>query len=366
MYGGANRFQAGTVPKMGALALESLHLHGPFPGVSEAVRTRILDKLQREPIEDFRLDFEDGYGYRADEEEDRHAVAAAREVGKAAALGQLPPSIGIRIKALTEASRRRALQTLELFLSTLLECRDKPGSLIVTLPKITKAAQVAELAEWLGSFEQRHAIASGYFRIELMVETPQSLPILETLVAAGQGRCSAAHFGAYDYTAALGIVGTHQRLDHPACDFARNMMQLALADSAVRLSDGAFNVMPVGTSDQVQDAWRLHFTQIQRSLSMGFYQGWDLHPAQLPARYAAVYAFYLNEFPEVIARLANFLNASRQATRLGAIFDDAATGQGLMTFVSQGLECGALRLSEIKAVGLMWKGQDEFPPFGLR
>ncbi|MDA2914804.1 urate hydroxylase PuuD, partial [Acidobacteriia bacterium AH_259_A11_L15] len=58
---------------------------------------------------------------------------------------------------------------------------------------------------------------------------------LPGLVAAARGRCVAAHFGTYDYTAGCNITAAHQHMLHPACDFARDMMQVALAGTSIWL-----------------------------------------------------------------------------------------------------------------------------------
>ena len=152
--------------------------------------------------------------------------------------------------------------------------------------------------------------------MEMMIETTQSIIdsegriSLPMLLRAARGRCTAAHFGTYDYTASCSITAAHQHMTHPACDFAKHMMQVSFAGSGIWLSDGATNIMPVGphraaegaalTPDQIDEnravvhrAWKLHYDHIQHSLVGGFYQGWDLHPAQLVTRYAAVYSFFL-------------------------------------------------------------------------
>ena len=208
-----------------------------------------------------------------------------------------------------------------------------------------------------------------------MIETPQSIlgpdgtSALRRLVAAGKGRVVGAHFGTYDYTALCGITASWQHMRHPACDFAKHMMQVALAQSGVRLSDGATNIMPVAphrasagaslTAEQkrenvasVHRAWKVHFDDAMHSLVHGYYQGWDLHPAQLPTRYAAVYAFFLAALPAATARLRNFVDKAAQATLVGDVFDDAATGQGLLNFFLRGLSSGALTQDEARATGL--------------
>src|SRR4029450_3951475 len=185
----------------------------------------------------------------------------------------------------------------------------------------------------------------------------------------GRGRVRGAHFGTYDYTALCGITASWQHMRHVACDFAKHMMQVALAQSGVTLSDGATNIMPIpphrapagGTltdtqrrenRDVVHRAWRLHFADAQHSLINGYYQGWDLHPAQLPSRYAAVSACFLAARAAATVRLRNFVDKAAQATLVGDVFDDAATGQGLLNFFVRGLNSGALTLAEARETGL--------------
>jgi hypothetical protein len=139
---------------------------------------------------------------------------------------------------------------------------------------------------------------------------------------------------------------------HPACDFAKHVMQASLAGTGVWLSDGATNVMPVGDTDAVHAAWRLQAAHVRHSLVGGYYQGWDLHPAQLVARYAAVYAFYLEALPAATARLSSFVAKAAQATLVGEVFDDAATGQGLLNFFLRALACGAISEDDAAATGL--------------
>jgi hypothetical protein len=84
----------------------------------------------------------------------------------------------------------------------------------------------------------------------------------------------------------------------------------------------------------------------------GFYQGWDLHPAQLPVRYAAVYSFFLEGLGAASTRLKNFIEKAAQATRVGEVFDDAASGQGLLNFFLRGISCGAITEGEAQKAGL--------------
>ncbi len=149
-------------------------------------------------------------------------------------------------------------------------------------------------------------------------------------------------------------------MDHQACDFARHALQVSLASTGVWLSDGATNVMPVpvhrdedltdaqrdGNRVTVHRAMALHYAHVRHSLTHAYYQGWDLHPAQLATRYAAVFAFFLEGLDEAGARLSNFVESAAKATLIGEVFDDAATGQGLLNFFLRGLNCGAIAEEE--------------------
>ena len=386
VYGGAQLFRFDLARKLGDLALASMDAYAPDDAsfadalglpvpLAETVRARVLEKLRREPVEDLRVDFEDGYGARPDAEEDGHAEAAAREMARGLREGALPPFVGIRIKPLNAEMRARAVRTLDLFLTTLVgETGGRlPDGFVVTLPKVTHALEVAALADLLDALEAALGLAAGAIRLELMIETPQSILAptgeiaLHGLYAAARGRCAAAHFGAYDYTASLGVSAADQTLTHPACDFARQWMALAYAGTGVRISDGATNVLPIAphraakgapplgalaleeNRRAVHGAWRLHQQHIQRALEQGFYQGWDLHPAQLPVRYAAVHAFFLGNLKPAAERLRNFVAKAAQATLVGTAFDDAATGQGLLNFFLRALAVGALTEDEVAA-----------------
>jgi hypothetical protein len=241
-----------------------------------------------------------------------------------------------------------------MFLSRVLDRSDGvlPPNFVVTLPKITGPEQVAALASACDAFEYWRGLPAGLLRFELMVETTQSIfaidgtVALPRLIAEGGGRIVAAHFGTYDYTAACSITAAHQHMQHPVCDFAKHVMQVALAGTGIWLSDGATNIMPIGSREVVHRAWRLHAGHIRHSLVNGFYQGWDLHPGQLPTRYAAVYAFFLEGLDAASDRLRNFVQKAAQATLVGDVFDDAATGQGLLNYFLRAMNCGAITEEE--------------------
>lgn len=384
VYGGAQLFKAETPTRLGALALDLIRNYTPdassFAGclglppgkLAEVVYMRTIAKLEREPVEDFRIDFEDGYGYRSDAEEDGHAVSTARLLAQGARKPGFPPFCGIRIKPFTPALGARAARTLGLFLTALLEgSRGLPNNFVITLPKISSPGQVSELVALLDRAESRHALKSGTLKIEMMIETPQAIIdswgsfAVPKLLETAQGRCRGLHFGPYDYSASCNIAAAEQRLDHPACDFARHVLQVCAADRDVFLSDGPSTILPIprhrvpATDEQkaenraiIHRAMRHHFDLVQRSLTHGYYQGWDLHPGQLPTRYAAVYAFFLKSLDSATSRLRNFIDKAAQATLAGDVFDDAATGQGLLNFLLRGLNCGAITEEEAATSGL--------------
>jgi hypothetical protein len=353
VYVGAHEYRAGLERALGEQALAALNAHAPEPddlaaifGVPAAVHARVVAKLEREPVEDLRLDFEDGYGVRSDAEEDGHAVSTAA----ALAAGPRPMATGIRLKSLSAELGERALRTLELFVGAL--GRPLPGGFVVTLAKITSVDQVAVAVEALEALEAEHGLGAGTLRLELMIETTQCLPILGELLDAARGRCVAAHFGTYDYTTGCDVAAAHQHMRHPACEHAKQAMKVAYAGTGLWLSDGSTNVLPVGDAPAVRAAWRRHADDVRHSLVGGFYQGWDLHPAQLVSRYAAVYGFYLDGLAAATERLAGFLARATQATVAGEVYDDAATGQALLNFFLRGLACGALTPDEVRATGL--------------
>jgi citrate lyase beta subunit len=371
VYGGAHLFKSDTARKLGEKAMQALDTHGVDPFVfaraiglqdahAETIWQRVVEKLAREPVEDFRIDFEDGYGNRSDEEEDGHAAAVARELATGMREGTLPPFTGIRIKPFTQELMRRGLRTMDIVLSTLLDETGGrlPSNWVITLPKIQLPEQVTLLADAFDTMEPRLGLAPGTLRLEFMIETTQSIlsatgeSNLSLFLDAARGRAVAAHFGTYDYTASCNITAAEQRMDHPACDFARHMMQVAYSGTGLWLSDGATNILPIGDRDTVHAAWKLHVAHIRHSLVHAYYQGWDLHPAQLPTRYAAVYSFFLSGLAPATERLRNFMDKAGQATLVGDVFDDAATGQGLLNYFIRGMNSGALTEEEALATGL--------------
>lgn len=384
LYVAADALTARTARDAGERALAALGEWAPSPGafgralgwseddeLLDTVYARVVEKLEREPVEDLRADFEDGYGTRTDAEEDAEARRVGEAMAAAAAEHILPPFSGIRVKPFTDELRARSARTLELVLTAIVDrCGALPPGMRITLAKITTAEQMARFADLLGELEARLGVPGGTLRFEMMVETPQSLidasgaVALPRLISAGRGRVSAAHFGVYDFTTACGIAPSHQRLRQPLADFVRQTILVALAGSEIWLSDGSTAVLPVpphhvrGTSDEEQtgarraavyDGWKLHFDDVLNSLAQGFYQGWDLHPAQLPARFAAVYRFFLSGMSATASRVRALLERAES----GAIQDDPATGQALIAFLARGVACGALSSADVcRASGL--------------
>ncbi len=388
VYGGAHLFRSDSAQKLGEVALRSLEEYAPDAStlatalgmdgaLAEKVYDRVVEKLRREPVEDFRLDFEDGYGNRPDAEEDAHSASSAEEVARGFSGKTLPPFIGIRIKPMNEDLRARSMRTLDIFVTTLLGQTDGklPENFVITVPKIQLPAQMSAVVRLFEILERKNALTNGTLKIEPMIETPQSIinsrgeVALASLVDAAEGRCRSVHFGVYDYTASCGITANYQTMGHPACDFARQMMLVSLAGTGIHLSDGATNILPVGphrasdgksltqkqrdeNRDAVYAAWRLGFNDNLHSLRTGFYQGWDLHPAQLVTRYAAVYSFFLEGLEGASNRLKTFVEKAALASLFGDVFDDAATGQGLLNFFLRGIACGAITEAEALATGL--------------
>ncbi|WP_353112970.1 aldolase [Microbacterium sp.] len=358
VYVPADRFDPGMPARWGAEAAEAVAVAGGTARLAETVGlgelaeelSPLVDaKLAAEPIEDLRLDFEDGYGARGDEQEDADAVRAADRVLAALSEGVAPPFVGIRFKCFEAPTRRRGIRTLDLFVTRLAQGGGLPDGLVLTLPKVTTVDQVDAMVVLVERLEERLGLAPGRLRFEVQMETPQlvvaadgTVPVAR-LLHRSPGRVSALHYGTYDYSASLQIAAAHQSMEHPAADFAKQVMQVAVAETGVRLSDGSTNVIPVGDPAHVRDAWRLHARLVRRSLERGYYQGWDLAATQLPTRFLATYAFYREGFRSAARRLDNYLHGS-DAT----IMDEPATARALARFVVRGLECGAVTEAEVR------------------
>jgi len=375
----ADRFGPGLAARWGRQALATLQDFAPDPaGFGQAmglpaalaadVRSRVLAKLIAEPVEDLRLDFEDGYGDRGDDAEDADARRAAECLAGEIAAGAAPPFIGLRCKSLEPATRRRALRTLDAFLAGLLSRGPLPDGFVITLPKVTSADQVTAMARLCGLLEESHGLAPGALVFEMQVETPQAILgadgtaiIARCVHAAHEGRLTGLHYGTYDYSAALGVAAQQQSLEHPVADHARAVMLVAAAGTGVRLCDGSSNVLPEGGRDQVIEAWALHAGLVRRSLDRGFYQGWDMHPAQLASRYAATFGFFREGLPPAAARLRGYVErrAGGGDERAERVLEEPATARALAGFLARGLDCGAITEQELAGLaGLDRAGLD--------
>jgi len=278
VYGGADRFSIETPRKFGRIALDSLKAYAPnfasfatafqlyghehLPTFPKAVKEleaalkadankirrkdraawfawtvyqKTLAKLRSEPVEDFRIDFEDGYGFRSEEEEDGHAVSAATELAAAFKKRRVTTFSGLRIKSLEPETYGRAIRTLELFLTTLLDQTDGnlPDGFVVTLPKVTDAKQVKDLARRLSKIEKDRRLTKESIGIELMIETPEAIfdkrgrVALPDLIKAARGRCRSIHCGSDDYTDAPEIYASLQDIRHLDCSFHCPVIQAA-------------------------------------------------------------------------------------------------------------------------------------------
>ncbi|MEV7437770.1 DUF6986 family protein [Streptomyces griseoviridis] len=365
VYVPADVLAADTVRSWGDQALDALDRHAPDAaslaavlGLDDALAAPVYDrvraKLEREPIEDLRVDFEDGYGTRPDAEEDAAAARAARLVAEAYRDGTAAPWTGIRMKCMEAPVRDRGIRTLDIFLTGLLDAGGLPDGLVLTLPKVTYPEQVTAMVRLLEGFEKTRGLPPGRIGFEIQIETSQAIlatdgtATVARMIQAAEGRATGLHYGTFDYSACLGVSAAYQASDHPAADHAKAIMQVAAAGTGVRLSDGSTNVLPVGPTPKVHDAWRLHHRLTRRALARAYYQGWDMHPGHLPTRYAAVFAFYREGFEQAAARLTRYAHRTG-----GDVMDEPATAKALSGYLLRGLDCGALDIAEVaRATGL--------------
>jgi citrate lyase beta subunit len=365
VYVPADRFSDQTVAEWSAAAKAALAEHGGSvielaetldlePDLAVEVEDRVRRKLDREPIEDLRIDFEDGYGVRPDADEDQAARAATAALAATVLAGTAPPYHGIRTKCLEAPTRARAVRTLDLVVGELVAQGALTPGFVITLPKVTSVAQVEAMVSILEALEAAHGLQPRTLEFEIQVETPQAIlgadgtALVARMIHAAGGRCTGLHYGTYDYSASLGVSAQHQSMEHPVADHAKAVMQVAAAGTGVFVSDGSTNVLPVGDRDAVRAAWRLHFRLVRRSLAQGIYQGWDLHPAQLPSRYVATYAFFREGLGQAAARLHAYVHGGDSG-----YLDEPATAAALAGFVLRGVDCGAVDAAEVdKLIGI--------------
>ena len=350
VYVAADRHDERLVPMWGEQACALIDEHASLYSElvnDDRVCALVRHKLAAEPVEDLRIDFEDGYGMRADDAEDADAVRAATALARSQAAGSAPPMCGIRVKSLEAPTRRRAVRTLLRFLERLGGCGASLDGFVVTLPKVTSVDQVEAMVMLCERAEQVLGIEP--LRFELQIEMPQAIlgpdgtSLVARMVHVADGRCIGLHYGTYDYSAYCGIAAPYQAMDHPVADYAKLVMQAAAAGTGVRLSDGSSNLMPVGDAAAVRRGWAEHLRLVRRSLERGYYQGWDLHPHQLPTRFAATFAFYRQDLVSAAARLRDYLTS-----RPTAILDEPATARALTDYLRRALDCGASSGEELR------------------
>ena len=269
VYVNADLADAGLLARWAAGAREVLAVAAPdpaaaaalgLPAVDATVLGKVRAKLDAEPIEDLRLDFEDGYGARPDAEEDADAVRVGALLPVLLADPAGPLLAGIRFKSLEAPTRRRGLRTLDLVVSGVLAAGRLPDGFLVTLPKVTSVDQVRAMVRVCQELERAHALPDGALRFEIQIETTQAIlgadgsATVAGMIGAAGARCVALHYGTFDYSAACGVAAAQQSLAHPVADHAKAVMQVAAAGTGVRLADGSTNVMPVGSAEQVRAA----------------------------------------------------------------------------------------------------------------
>jgi hypothetical protein len=359
VYVPADRYDSDTVGDWAEEARQALTAHGGSatelaqaldlePGIAAEIYERIRRKLDVEAIEDLRIDLEDGYGIRPDDDEDAATVAAAAALAASIAAGKAAPFHGIRVKSFEAPTRRRGVRTLQLFVHLLVEAGGLSDGFVITLPKVTSVEQVEAFVFALGKVEEACSLDPGTLHFEIQVETPQAIlggdgtALIARMVHAGGYRVTGLHYGTYDYSASLGVAAGYQSLEHPVADHAKAVMQLATAGTGVFVSDGSTNVLPVGDRDAVHAAWRLHVRLVRRSLEQGIYQGWDMHPAHLPSRYVATYAFFREGLPSAARRLRAYVHGGSSG-----FLDEPATAAAMAGYLLRGHECGAVDASEL-------------------
>lgn len=360
VYVPANACTAEVIDTWSHDSLRALETHGPnvllgaldLPSPPDDLVPRVARKLTDQPIEDLRIDFEDGYRPLAEDDEDADAASAVDIIRAVSQLPTGPAHIGIRFKSLEAHTRERGLRTLDIVVRGLAATGGLPAGFVLTLPKVTSVAQVQAMVETCEVLERSYGLDRHTLLFELQIETPQSIlgsdgrATVAPMIHAAAGRCTGVHYGTYDYAAASGIAPAFQSMEHPVADHAKATMHVAVAGTGVFMSDGSTNVLPVGATDEVREAWALHARLVRRSLERGIYQGWDLHPAQLVTRYAAVYAFMDEGLPTAIRRLSTYL-----AGTTSGVMDEPATARALAQFILRALDCGAATSESLADAG---------------
>lgn len=341
---------AHTPAQWGESALELLGRHEDVLAAldTQGVLPRVSERLAASPVQDLRVDFEDGYGWREDTTEDADARKAGRTLRSLSIAANPPAVLGIRIKGLTSQHLRRSVRTLELVLDG---ASGVPRGFVTTIPKFRALAQVEAALRLFDELERVHGLPHGSLRFELQIESPQAVlgadgtATLAKAIHLGQGRLTALHYGTYDYSAACGIAAEHQSLEHPVADHAKAVMLAAAAQTGVWVCDGSTQVIPDGTLEQQAAALTRHHRLVTRALERGYWQGWDMHPGHLITRWLATYGFHRRALAVAGPRIVAYLQ--RQG---GGVIDEPATAQALAAGVLRGLDCGAYSPDDVVAI----------------
>lgn len=344
LYGGAHRFDRETPDKMRHLARKWLK---DYPWLQETARKKVEQRLGQ-PLEDFRIDFEDGYGRRSDEEEDAHASAVAVDLPATQDCNR----IGVRLKPITRRWAARAVRTLHLVTA---HCTVWPRGFCVTLPKVEETAQLGWFLQELLPLEG----SRGPLALEIMVESPRGLQNVQALVAAAGPRCRGVHFGPFDFLASCGV--TQGELMHPLNVAARCELLFRLSDSGLELADGPTTTLPLPphrnpqpaqmmeNHKAVRAAWDKHRDDVLASRSNGYLQSWLLHPSQLVSHSAALFSDLDPQLEPALSRLAAYWQQRGQARASGGDFDDRATARQWTLLVARALASGLISEPEILA-----------------
>ncbi len=360
VYVPADRYDEGTPVQWGRDAVALLEQYAPNADALAAaidvapdrvadVYDRVRAKLANDPIEDLRVDFEDGYGRRPDEVEDADLARVLSAYERQRGDGSRPTWWGIRFKAFEAPTRERGIRTLVAFLQRTCEGGVVPDGLTITLPKVTSVEQVAAMALALTRIESELGLPDHGLGFEIQVETAQAImasdgrAAVAQMVHASDGRARALVYGTFDYSAGLGVAAPYQALDHPVADHAKAVMQVAAAQTGVTVSDGSTNVVDFSSADAAGATWALHMGLVLRSLRSGIYQGWDMCPGHLVSRWVATYLFFREALHPAAARLAAYTNRVE-----GGVMDEPATAKMLASALLRGVHCGAVDAAEVQ------------------
>lgn len=387
VYVPAHLLSAGNdIPRTwGDTALASLDAFGDDAGLARlcgvderdaaTVAALTRRKLTGEPIEDLRIDFEDGFTQRdvptdhRDSDEDSRARSAAGILAEwldTDSPAPAPAFAGIRLKSFDPTTRDRGIRTLAIVITELADrghsgpnqqsvlhrvLRDTPRALRLTLPKVQHHSQVEAFVRVLRHLETTLSLPEIPF--EVQIETPQAIVSADgsleppRIIAAGEGRVLSLHYGTYDYSASLGIDAAEQSMEHPVADFAKDVLQVATTAAAVELSDGSTNRIPVGTDDQITEGWRMHSQLVTRHLRRGIRQGWDLHPNQLVTRHLSTIAYFRQHWATTAHRLRAYVNADTSTW-----MDEPATAKAMAGYLLRARACGAVTDDELATTGV--------------